>query len=174
MTDDHLQRFARKVVELQEKRRVETEQRVDEELMREVALDLGMSEEELVRIKEESRAHKERARALRSSGNLELALEELETAWTFNPLDVEVMYLLADALFTRSQRKGDDAEWSRARDLCRKVLEAAPAHAEAPALMNAIENKAPEKRPRGVPVGVVVGIGLALLALGIALAVLLL
>src|SRR3990172_5921025 len=100
MSDDHLQRFAKKVVEVQERQ----QQRVDEQLMLEVARDLGMSEAELLRGRDESRAAKERARALRSAGNLDEAIDQLETAWAFNPLDVEIAYLLADGLYTRSQR----------------------------------------------------------------------
>lgn len=168
MSDDHLQRFARKVVELQEQQ----QERVDEQLMVEVARELGMSEEELSRVRDESRTRKERARSLRAAGNLDLAIEELETAWTFNPLDVEVAYLLADGLYTRSQRGGAEAqaEWQRSLQLCRRVLEVAPAHGDAPALLNAIQNHDPSKASRGVPVGLI-AIGLAAAA-AIALALL--
>jgi tetratricopeptide (TPR) repeat protein len=153
MTDDHLHRFAQRVVQLQEQKA----QRVDEALMVEVARELGMSEDELLKVRDESRAHKERARALRAAGNLDLAIEQLETAWTFNPLDVEVAYLLADGLYTRSQRGGESAaaEWQRARDLCQRVIEDAPAHAEAPALLNAIKNHDPAQKGTGVPVGLI-------------------
>ena len=165
MTDDHLQRFARKVVELQEKQ----QDCVDEQLMVEVARELGMSEAELMQVRDESRSRKERARSLR---NLDLAIEELETAWTFNPLDVEVAFLLADGLYTRSQRGGAEAqaEWQRALQLCQRVVEVAPAHAEAPALLNAIRNHDPAKASRAMPVGLI-AIALALAA-GVALAVL--
>ncbi|MBI1949295.1 MAG: tetratricopeptide repeat protein [Deltaproteobacteria bacterium] len=153
MSDDHLQRFAKKVVELQERQ----QQRVDEQLMVEVAKDLGMSEAELLKVRDESRAAKERARALRSAGNLDEAIEQLETAWAFNPLDVEVAFLLADGLFTRAQKGGDvrQEEWQRALDLCRRVIEVAPAHGEAPALLNAIRNNDPSKKSTGVPVGLI-------------------
>lgn len=157
MTDDHLQRFATRVVELQEKRAA----RVDEQLMKEVALDLGMSEEDLVRVKEESRAHKQRAQALRSAGSLDAAIEELETAWAFNPLDVEVMYMLADGLHARSRKTKDEAQRQRALELATRVLEIAPAHGEAPALLTAIRNDDPAKRgDDAFPVAwVIVGVG---------------
>ncbi|OGQ19208.1 MAG: hypothetical protein A2138_22700 [Deltaproteobacteria bacterium RBG_16_71_12] len=164
MSDDHLQRFAKKVVELQERQ----QQRVDEQLMLEVARDLGMSEAELLRVRDESRAAKERARALRSAGNLDEAIDQLETAWAFNPLDVEIAYLLADGLYTRSQRAGDARrqEWQRALDLCRRVLEIAPAHAEAPALLNAIKNNDPSKQSAGVPVGLI-AVGIVLVGVAV-------
>jgi tetratricopeptide (TPR) repeat protein len=170
-TDDHLQRFATKVVELQEKKAA----RIDEELMREVARDLGMSEEDLLKVKEESRAHKQRAQALRSAGSLDDAINELETAWTFNPLDVELMYMLADGLFTRSQRTRDEAEWARAKELCLRVLEIAPAHSEAPSLLTAINNKNPAKQgDNAFPIAlVIVGVGVVVLGVIAALVLLL-
>lgn len=162
MSDDHLQRFAQKVVELQ----VKQQERVDEQLMVEVAKELGMSEADLVKARDESRTLKDRARALRSAGNLDDAIEQLETAWAFNPLDVEVAFLLADGLFTRSQRGGDarQEEWRRALDLCRRVIEVAPAHAEAPTLLNAIRNNDPSTKNSGVPVGL---IAVAIVVVGI-------
>ena len=169
MTDDHLQRFATKVVELQEKKRT-----FDEALMVEVAKDLGMSEEELVKVKEESRAHKQRAQALRSAGSLDDALTELETAWAFNPLDVEIMYMLADGLFSRSRRTKDDAEWARSLELAKQVLDIAPAHKEAPALITAIRNADPAKRSdNAVPIAVVI-VGIGVIVLGIVAALMLL
>lgn len=160
MTDDHLQRFATKVVELQEKK-----ERVDEELMKTVAKDLGMSEADLIAVKEQSAAHKQRAKALRSAGSLDDAISELETAWAFNPLDVELMYMLADGLHTRARKTKDEGEWQRAKDLCKQVLEIAPAHSEAPALLTAINNDDPAKRgDNAAPIAVViVGVGVALM-----------
>lgn len=169
MTDDHLQRFATKVVELQEKKRT-----LDEALMLEVARDLGMSEEELVKVKEQSRAHKQRAQALRSAGSLDDAISELETAWAFNPLDVEIIYLLADGLFSRCQRSKDAAEWARALELAKQVLEIAPAHADAPALLTAIRNNDPAKRgDNAVPIAVIiVAVGVVIMAIVAVLALL--
>lgn len=162
MTEDHLQRFATKVVELQEQK-----QRVDEELMKTVAKDLGMSEEDLIKVKEQSAAHKQRATALRSAGSLDDAISELETAWAFNPLDVEIMYMLADGLHTRARRTKDDAEWARAKELARQVLEIAPAHKDAPALITAINNDDPAKRgDNALPIAVVIfGVGVVVLGI---------
>jgi tetratricopeptide (TPR) repeat protein len=160
MSEDHLQRFATKVVELQEKR-----ERVDEALMISVAKDLGMSEADLIAVKEQSAQHKQRAQALRSAGSLDDAIAELETAWAFNPLDVEIMYMLADGLHTRARRTKDEAEWARAKDLAKQVLEIAPAHKEAPALLTAINNDDPSKRgDNAAPIAVIiVGVGVALM-----------
>lgn len=152
MIDDRVRRFASKVVELQEQWRTEEARRVDEGLMREVARDLGLGEDDLVRIQDESRQKKERARVLRAAGSLDTAITELEDASALNPLDVEITYLLADALFARAVRTKDAATWERARDLCLQVIAAAPAHADAPALLNAIRNKDPARQRGGTAV----------------------
>jgi tetratricopeptide (TPR) repeat protein len=162
MTDDHLQRFAMRVVEMQEKKRA-----FDEALMVEVAKDLGMTEGELADVKEQSRAHKQRAQSLRAAGALDDAIQELETAWAFNPLDIEISYLLADGLFTRSQRTKNDAEWARSLELARQVLEIAPAHTDAPALIVAIRNNDPAARSDNTaPItAVIVGVGVIVIAI---------
>jgi len=143
MGEDHLQRFAQTVVELQERKAA----RIDEETVNRVARDLGMSDEDIAKAREESRMRKARAQALRSSGNLDDAIHELELGFGFNPLDLEIMYMLADGLYTRSQKTNDQGEWERAKDLCLRLVEIAPAHKEAASLLNAINNNAPDKKP---------------------------
>jgi hypothetical protein len=134
--------------------------RVDEQTLQRIAQELGMSEEDLAKAREESRTRKLRAQALRSSGALDECIRELDLGYAFNPLDLEIMYALADALFSRSQKNGDDAEWARAKDLCLRVIETAPAHKEAPSLLNAITNADPKKRSdAAIPVAIVVAIG---------------
>ena len=160
MSEEHLQRFAQTVVELQERKG----QKLDEETVARVARDLGMTDEEIQQAREESRNRKTRAQALRSSGNLEDAIHELELGFGFNPLDLELMYMLADALHTRSTRTHDAGDWARARDLCLRVIETAPAHREAPMLLNAIHNNDPDKQPDTTfPMAVVVGVGVTVL-----------
>ncbi len=167
MSEDHLQRFAQTVVELQEQK----SRRIDEDTVRQVALDLGMTDEEIQQARAESHARKERAKVLRSSGNLDDAIRELELGFGFNPLDLEIIYMLADGLHTRSQKSGDAAEWARAKDLCLRVIEAAPAHAEAPSLLNAINNNDPAKKSdNSAPIAVLVGVGVfVVILIGLAL-----
>ena len=110
------------------------------------------------------------------AGNLDDAIDVLETAHAFHPLDLETTYALADGLFARSQKAGDvaaqQAAWERARALALSIVDAAPAHTEAATLLGALRNNEPQKKDTSFPWGVVAAIAVALVALGIALAVL--
>ena len=162
MSEDHLQRFAQAVVELQQ----EKDRRVDEQALAAIARDLGLTDEELQKAREESRTRKLRAQALRSAGALDDCVRELDLAYAFNPLDLEILYALADALFSRSQKNGDAADWARAREMVLRVIEAAPAHTEAPSLLNAIGNADPAKKSdTAAPIAVLVGLGVGVLLL---------
>ena len=135
--DDDLHRFARQVVTTTE---AATSPRVDESLLRDVAADLGMTAEELQAARDQGETHKKRAASLRSAGNLDEAIAELEGAQALNPLDLSLRFLLAESVFERSLRDRDDVERARARALCLEVLQDAPAHRDAATLLNAIRN----------------------------------
>lgn len=172
---DPLHRFATRVVELQNRKESESATTLDPDTMMAVARDLGMNDEEIRRLIEESRTAKQKAKTLRMAGNLHEAIDTLETAHAFHPLDLETTYALADALFALSQRPGDLAEqqatWARARDLARAVIDAAPAHGEAATLLGAIKNNEPQAKDTSVPWNLIIAIvvGIAVVAAGIAL-----
>ena len=161
-TDDKLAHFATRVVALQEERQAT----VDEDTMRQVALELGMSDEDILRAKAEGETRKQRARTLRSQSLVDEAIEELETVHAFNPLDADGTLMLADALFVRARKKADAQELVRARQLCLEVIQAAPANTDAAALLNAIKNNPAEtqKASTGVVVAIALAIGLMMLA----------
>jgi tetratricopeptide (TPR) repeat protein len=167
MGDEHLQRFAQAVVELQTK----NEQRVDEEAVRRVAQELGMSDEDLQKAREDSRARKLRAQTMRSAGALDEAIAELEIGYGLNPLDLEIGFALADALYLRSQKNASHDDWARAKQLILEVIEAAPAQKEAPGLLNAIVNNDPDKKgDNSIPIAVIVaGAAAVLLVAGVVL-----
>jgi hypothetical protein len=162
--DDPLHRFATRVVEIQERN---AQPKLDPEAMAAVAKELGMSDEDLNKMREEARSAKTRAKTLRMAGNLDEAIDTLETAHAFHPMDLEVTHALADALFSRSQKTGVDiaqqeAEWMRAKGLTMSVVEAAPAQAEAAVLLKAIANNQPSAKDTSIPWGVIIGIGVAI------------
>ncbi len=172
MSDDPLHRFATRVVELQQ--READKLTVTEGEMNAVALDLGMSEAELIRLKEQASSAKHAAKTLRMAGSIDAAIDVLETANAFHPLDVEVSYALADALFARSQKAAfalakRQGEWQRAKALATSVVEIAPAHIDAAVLLKAITNNEPvhapsSNTPWGLVVGAVAAVGLAVVA----------
>jgi hypothetical protein len=167
MGDEHLQRFAQAVVELQTKK----EQRIDEEAVRRVAQELGMSDEDLQKAREDSRARKLRAQTMRSAGAVDEAIAELEIGYGLNPLDLEISYALADALYLRSQKNASHDDWERAKKLVLEVIDAAPAQKEAPGLLNAIVNNDPAKKSdNSIPIAIIVaGAAAVLVVAGVVL-----
>lgn len=161
MSNDILHNFAKAVVA----RQSETDDGVDEEIMKAVALDLGMSEEDLLRAQAEGQQRKLRAQTLRKQGLLEEALSELEQAHAFSPLDIEASVLLADALVKRGRKNDSDEDLQRARALCRQALRAAPANTEAAAILNVIQNN-PTGAAKTIPPGLVIAVALVVGILG--------
>lgn len=131
--------------------------------MRDIALELGMTEEELLAARAEGEARKERARGLRQQGLLDDAITELEQASAWNPLDVEVMTMLADTLVRRGRKVRSAPDLARARELCLAALKVAPADKEAPAILQVIQMN-PVKDGDGVNVTAVAGVVAAVVA----------
>jgi tetratricopeptide (TPR) repeat protein len=168
-TDDDLHRFAVRVVELQEQERLRSETAVpDEETLLRVARDLGVTDEQLLKMRDDAKAQKTLAQALRQSGALDDAIGALEDVRVFHPHDLEGQRLLADALYLRSRKTKSEADWQRARALCQGVVATAPADAEARALLLAIHNNPPvasAAKGGGIGWAVVAGVGALVLAL---------
>jgi tetratricopeptide (TPR) repeat protein len=161
---DRLHDFARAVVARQQ----EQGDTPDEEVMKAVALELGMTEEDLLAARAESAARKKSAHTMRQQGAYDEAIAELEQAHAFAPTDLEATTMLADTLIRRGRKKDDAADLERARGLCLAVLRAAPANTEAATLLNVIKmNPAGEHKrvPGGIVVAVLVAIIVAVAAL---------
>lgn len=154
---DRLHDFARAVVTRQQ----EQQDRIDEEAVREVARDLGMTDEDLLAARAEGQARKQRAQTLRSQQLLDEAIAELEQAHAFNPVDLEATVMLADVLVKRGRKNDDAKDLERAKQLCKAALAAAPANTEAASILNTIQNNPAGERSR-VPAGVIVGVVVAL------------
>lgn len=145
---DRLHDFARAVVTRQQ----EQADAVDEETMRAVARDLGMTDEELLQARAEGETRKTRARTLLSQQLVDDAIADLEQAHAFNPLDLEATTMLADALVKRGRKADSAVDLERARSLCRAVLNAAPSNREAAQLLNVIKNNPAGEHRRITPV----------------------
>jgi tetratricopeptide (TPR) repeat protein len=153
MASDRLHDFARAVATRQAQ-----QDPVDEDTMRAIALDLGMSEAEIVAARAEGSARKERAQGLRQRGLLDDAIAELEQAAAWNPLDVEVMTLLADCFVRRGRKLQKAEDLERGRQLCLQALQVAPANTEAPAILQVIQMNPVTKDGGGTsPMVMVVG-----------------
>jgi tetratricopeptide (TPR) repeat protein len=149
---DRLHDFARAVVTRQQQQ----SEVLDDDVLKAVALELGMTEDDLLKARAEGEARKRRATTLRQQGMLDEAIVELEQAHAFSPQDLDATTMLADVLVKRGRRRDDAADLERARTMLLAVLQAAPANAEAAALLNVIRNN-PAGEHRRVPAGVVIG-----------------
>jgi hypothetical protein len=152
--------FARAVVARQAARATTTTVE-DDALMREVAQELGMSDEELLQARADAEASKQRARAMLRNSAVEEAIAELESTVAFSPHDVDAMYLLAHALYTRWKKSGSDDDLQRSHRYCLSALQGAPGHADAPGLLAALKlaekaarNKAPGTHGAAMWIGV--------------------
>lgn len=139
---------------------------LDEATMREIALELGMTEADLLEARAEGSARKERARGLRQNGLLDDAIAELEQASAWNPLDVEVLTLLADTLVRRGRKTRSAVDLSRGRELALAALQAAPANTDAPAILQTIQMNPVKESSGGF--GAIVGVAGIVLALVLA------
>ena len=164
MSSDRLHDFARAVVARQQ----EQQDDVDEATMRAVARDLGMSDDDLLRAQAEGQERKRRAQTLAQQGLVDEVIAELEQAHAFNPLDLEAMVLLADALVKRGRKTDNATDLERARGLCKVCLKAAPANTEAASILNVIQNN-PVGANKSIPPGLIIGLALAAGFIGVVL-----
>ncbi len=132
---DRLHDFARAVAD----RQAQHAQRIDEAMMKDIALSLGMSEDEIMQARAEGAARKERAVSLRQRGLIKDAIDELEQASSWNPLDVEVLTMLADCYVRRGRAEQSAADLEKGRQLALQVLQIAPGNREAPQILQVIQ-----------------------------------
>lgn len=163
---DRLHDFARAVAV----RQAEQEQHVDEATMKAIALDLGMSEGDILKARAEGQAMKERARGLRQRGLIDDAITELEQASAWNPLDVEVLTMLADCYVRRGRKAKSQPDMEKGRQIALQALKVAPANTDAPQILQVIQMNPIEEGSTGsvgiiaVVAAVVLGVIAAIVA----------
>ncbi len=166
MASDRLHDFARAVATRQA-----AHDTLDEETMKAIALDLGMSEAEILEARAEGAARKERARGLMQRSLFDDAITELELAAAWNPQDVEVLTLLADCFVRRGRKRQNQSDMERGRELCLQALKVAPANSDASAILQVIEMNPVKASGGSSAVGVVVAAVAAVVVGAIALIV---
>jgi tetratricopeptide (TPR) repeat protein len=146
---DRLHDFARAVAVRQAEQ--QSDHVVDEATMKAIALDLGMTEEDILKARAEGQAMKERARGLRQRGLIDDAITELEQASAWNPLDVEILTMLADCYVRRGRKQRSAADLEKGRQIALQALKVAPANTEAPQILQVIQmNPVKEDSTSGV------------------------
>jgi tetratricopeptide (TPR) repeat protein len=168
---DRLHDFARAVAVRQAEQ--QSDHVVDEATMKAIALDLGMTEEDILKARAEGQAMKERARGLRQRGLIDDAITELEQASAWNPLDVEILTMLADCYVRRGRKQQSQPDMEKGRQIALQALKVAPGNTEAPQILQVIQmNPIEEGGSRfgiiAAVVAVVVGVIAAIVAFFVA------
>jgi tetratricopeptide (TPR) repeat protein len=162
---DRLHDFARAVAVRQAEQQQQSEHVVDEATMRAIALELGMSEEDILKARAEGQAMKERARGLRQRGLIDDAITELEQASAWNPLDVEILTMLADCYVRRGRKNKSAPDLEQGRQIALQALKVAPGNREAPQILQVIQMNPVEEGGSSVGIiAVVAAIVLAVIA----------
>lgn len=160
--DDLASLYATKVVELLES---EEERRdvVDAELLRTIAKDLGMTDEQLAAAVEQAEALLVEAKRMREHGLVEESVVALERAWALAPMRPDVRLALGDALFARWRRRKRPNDLAQAKAFVRATVDLQPTNAEALSLLQRIHNEEKLAAASNAPViGVIVGVVMAL------------
>jgi streptogramin lyase len=131
-TDDRtLQNYIEAILRLQREQSTFT----DDEL-RQIALETGMTEEDLALARKRASDHLERGKGFLRYDNHGAAVEELEQAVVLAPTSVETLTTLAVAYWRRGE-SSDDRD--RARSFAERALEIDPRHDDALRLISSID-----------------------------------
>lgn len=158
---DRLHDFARAVA-VRQAEQANTDDVVDEATMKAIALELGMSEDDILAARAEGQARKERARSLRQRGLIDDAIKELDQASAWSPLDVEVLTMLADCYVRRGRKNKSAPDLEKGRHLALQALKVAPGDREAPQILQVIQMNPINEG--GNSVGVVAAVAAVVLA----------
>jgi tetratricopeptide (TPR) repeat protein len=168
--DRTLQGYIEAVLKLQRERSSFTE-----EELRQIALETGMSEEDLALARRRADDHLARGRGFLRYENWVGAIEELEQAVVLAPTSVDVLSTLATAYWRRNEG-ADDRE--RARAFAERALEIDPAHDPSLRLVSSIDKgERPSAATRPIEAtaarrrALVVAVAAALVVAGMSLAV---
>ena len=142
MDDDHLTEFIERTTRLRDQRR----QRLNDEEIRSIALQTGLSDDDLQRAKEAGEKAMVRGRELLRREHWDDAVEQFETAAGLLPGRLEPRLLLARAHGHRFCVHGDNDDRDRARQLAHRCLHADPDSAAAYDVLDLVESASSEPR----------------------------
>jgi streptogramin lyase len=140
-TDDRtLQNYIQAILRLQQERA-----RLTDDELRQIALETGMSEEDLAHAQKRASDHLERGRGFLRYENWGAAVDELEQAVVLMPANPGALTLLADAYW---RRNSGSADLERARTFASRALELDPRHDDALRIVTAIDLGEPPPTPK--------------------------
>ncbi len=127
-SDDRLQKYINRMLILQDEQR---EKPLSDQELKEIALELGMSEEDWLDSQETAKAHLKSGQGHLRFGNWKEAIQELEQANALIPNSVEATYSLAKAYAAGWLEAEKPAHQEQAQKYAQRTLKLQPGHSEA-------------------------------------------
>lgn len=110
-----------------------------------IALDVGLTATDLETLRQRTQDHRTRAEGYAEFRRWDDAIAELEQAIELEPLNLEILYFLAESHRQRYQKRGKERDRTAADELARQCLQLEPSHRAAMELLVALD------QPRGLP-----------------------
>ena len=136
--DPALEAYIRKLMEFQYQRE---EDNLSEAQLREIALEMGLSEEEFSKSREKAAEHRDRGIVFVDQANWEDAVWELEQAAALNPNDTDAARGLARAYIGMAEMKEDNSLFDKAEMMLKRVYRTNPRDAEAMEVSKTLRNR---------------------------------
>lgn len=150
--DKALQAYLERVIALREARA----QALSEGDLREIAREVGLSDEDLLAADQAAEGHYQRGENYFKHGRLDDAIRELQDAIALAPGWLQYKALLAQAFARRWQASGREPDRHAAASLARECIAIDPDHADSYQLLNMLDRPQASQRPSpfgAAPVG---------------------
>lgn len=159
-SNDTVQRFVQAVLRLQKER----DEALTQDQLREIAAELGMSDDDVAFIQRATQDHINRGIGFLRHRNWDGAITELMEGATLAPSNPQILGSLAEAHFGRWSEKADPVDRDRARFYADLVLKKDSTHERGLAIISAIDRGERPGRNRGTRRGVLAASLLLVLA----------
>lgn len=123
--DDMIQAYIKKVLKIQQEQK---ERPLDAEELRQIAEELGMSEDDLKYLQKKIQDYIARGKGYSRYEDWDSAIDEFQQALILSPNDLEALYGLANAYKHRWLLRGDKEALHKAKQYVKQALNVSPTH----------------------------------------------
>jgi hypothetical protein len=145
MAEDYQQEMLRKYIERLTALRGEEGRHIELADMKEVARELGMSEDDIAAADLAAKAHRDRGLRHLQHRRWDDAVTELREAMALDPMSIEILHPLATAHKERWRATGSQSDRKRASELASRTIAIDPAHDASYLLLNELDEP---RRPK--------------------------
>ena len=137
--DKALEEYIKKLMEIQFS--TSSEMKLSDDKLKEIALDIGMSEREYEESRSRALEYKSRGIAFADEENWDDALTQLEHASALLPNDTEALNSYAKALIAIGQRTDEESYFGRAENMLKRVFGIDPNNKDAISISKSLRNE---------------------------------